>query len=112
MTRLWNLISDNMQAASNQRAKGRKNANGDYTISADLWNVAAGQWADVMDAIREHSGPVIVTARLDSVAVMENGQPTSAKEWKVQAHKTLPFDATVVVELRERGRFLVTGVKS
>ena len=112
MTRLWNLIGDNMQAIANQRAKGRKNANGDFTISADLWNVAAGQWADVMDELRVHQGPVIVTARLDSVAVMENGQPTTQKEWKVQAHKSLVFDASAIIEMRERGQFLITGVKS
>lgn len=112
MTRLWNLIGDNMQAIANQRAKGRKNAAGDYTISADLWNVAADQWKDVMDALREHQGPAIVTARLDSVAVMENGSPTSQKEWKVQAHKSLVFDASAIIEMRERGQFLITGVKS
>ena len=112
MTRLWNLIGDNMQAIANTRARGRKNANGDYTISADLWNVAAGQWQDVMDALRLHQGPVILTARLDSVAVMENGAPTPQKEWKVQAHKSLVFDAAAIVEMRERGQFLITKVKS
>lgn len=112
MTRLWNLIGDNMQAIANRRAKGRRNANGDYTISTDLWNVAANQWQDVMDVIRTHRGPVILTARLDSVTVMENGQPTNQKEWKVQGHKSLPFDVAATVEMRERGQFLLTGVKS
>lgn len=112
MTRLWNLIGDNMQAIANARAKGRKNANGDYTISADLWNTAAAQWADVMNALRTHQGPVILTARLDSVAVMENGAPTTQKEWKVQAHKSLVFDASAIVEMRERGQFLITGLRS
>ena len=101
-----------MQAIANRRAKGRKTASGDYTISTDLWNVAAGQWQDVMDALRMHQGPVVLTARLDSVAVMENGAPTGQKEWKVQAHKTLVFDASVVVEMRERGSFLITGLRS
>jgi hypothetical protein len=112
MTRLWNLIGDNMQEVANKRAKGRRNANGDFTISADLWNTAASQWQDVMDTLRLHQGPVIVTARLDQVAVMENGQPTAAKEWKVQAHKSLVFDAAAIIEMRERGQFLITGVKS
>jgi hypothetical protein len=111
-TRLWNLIGDNMQAVANTRARGRKTASGDYTISTDLWNVAAGQWQDIMDALRLHQGPVIITARLDPVTVMENGQPTTAKEWKVQAHKSLPFDATAIIEMRERGQFLLTGLKS
>lgn len=112
MTRLWNLIGDNMQAIANTRAKGRRNPNGDYTISTDLWNVAASQWQDVMDALRMHQGPVILTARLDPVTVMENGQPTPAKEWKIQGHKSLPFDAAAVIEMRERGKFLLTGIRS
>lgn len=112
MTRLWNLIGDNMQAIANRRAKGRKNAAGDFTISMDLWNVAADQWSTVMDALRAHQGPAILTARLDPVAVMEGGQPTTQKEWKIQGHKSLPFDATAIIEMRERGQFLITGVKS
>jgi hypothetical protein len=112
MSRLWTLIQDNVQAIANKRANGRRNPNGDFTISMDLWNLAADQWNDVMNTLRLHQGPVILTARLDPVAVMENGQPTGAKDWKVQAHKSLVFDAAGVVELRERGQFLVTKLKS
>jgi len=112
MSRLWTLIQDNVQAIANKRAKGRRNPNGDFTISMDLWNLAADQWNDVMNALRLHQGPVVLTARLDPVAVMENGQPTGAKDWKVQAHKSLVFDAAGVVELRERGQFLITKLKS
>jgi hypothetical protein len=111
-TRLWNLITDNAQVAANRRAKGRKNANNDYTISMDLWNMAAQQWKDVMDVLRGHDGPVLITARLDEVAVMEGGQPTTDRTWKVQGHKSLPFDVDWVVEMRERGKFLLTGVRS
>jgi hypothetical protein len=112
MTKLWDLIVDNAQAIANKRAKGNRTASGDYAISPDLWNVAANQWRDVMDAIRRHRGPAILTARLDEVMVMENGQPTKDKKWKVQAHKSLVFDAGVVVEMHERGHALITGTKS
>ena len=113
MTRLWNLLGDNIQAIANGRAKGRRNAGtGDYAISMDLWNVAASQWAAVMDALRQHQGPVLLTARLDEVVVMEEGKPSTERSWKVQAHKSLPFDAAAVVQLRERGAFLLTKVKS
>lgn len=112
MTRLWNLIGDNMQAIANKRANGKRTASGDYSISTDLWNVAASQWQDVMDALRLHQGPVILTARLDPVVVMENGQPTKKKDWKIQGHKSLPFDASAIIEMRERGQFLITGIRS
>jgi hypothetical protein len=113
-TRLWNLIGDNLQAIANKRANGRRTASGDYAISTDLWNVGAGWWQDVMDALRAHQGPVIITARLDEVAVMEGGAPakSGAKQWKVQAHKSLVFDADAVIEMHERGHFLLTGVRS
>lgn len=112
MSRLWNQITDNAQAVANRRAKGRRNPNGDYTISPDLWNVAAGQWKAVMDAVRAHQGPVILTARLEQVMVMENGQPTNEKVWKVLGHKSLPFDVGVLIEMHERGHFLMTKTKS
>lgn len=112
MTRLWNQLTDNAQAVANRRAKGRKNSNGDYTVSADLWNVAAQQWRDVMDAVRAHQGPTLLTARLEQVMVMENNQPTNEKIWKVQGHKSLPFDVGVLVEMHERGHFLMTKAKS
>lgn len=112
MTRLWELIQDNMQAIANRRAKGRRTASGDFAISPDLWNVAKAQWQDVMDTLRLHQGPVVLTARLDEVSIVEDGKPTGAKEWKVQAHKSLVFDATGVVEMRERGKYLLTGLKS
>lgn len=114
MTKLWDLVVDNAQRVANQRRKGKANeASGEYAISPDLWIVAAQQWKDVMDAIRRHRGPSILTARLDEVMVMnDQGQPTKDKKWKVQAHKSLVFDAGVVVEMHERGHALITGTKS
>lgn len=112
-TRAWNLIVDNAQAVANRKAKGRQDPlTGDYSVTPDLWNAAAAQWAGIMNPLLRHQGPVVVTARLDNVMVMRNGQPTNEKEWKIQGHKTLPFDASAVVEMRERGHFLLTGVRS
>ncbi|MEV8023698.1 hypothetical protein [Microbacterium sp. NPDC080220] len=112
-TRAWNLIVDNAQAVANRKAKGRQDPmTGDYSVTPDLWNAAAAQWAGIINPLLRHQGPVVITARLDNVMVMRNGQPTNEKEWKVQGHKTLPFDASAVVEMRERGHFLLTGVRS
>lgn len=112
MTKLWDLCVDNVQAIANRRGNGKRTATGDFAISPDLWNVAKANWDDVMDGVRAHRGPVIVTARLDEVMVMENGQPTKQKTMKVQAHKSLPYDVGVVVELHERGHALITGARS
>jgi hypothetical protein len=112
MTKLWELVVDNSQAVANQRAKGKKTAGGEFAISPDLWNVAAAKWKAVVDAVRELKGPSVLTARLDEVMVMENGQPTKDKTWKVQAHKSLVFDAGVLVEMHRRGHALITGTRS
>jgi hypothetical protein len=114
MTRLWNLITDMAQDAANRRAaaKGRKPADGEADIHMDLWNTAADRWHGVMDAIRAHQGPAIVTARLDEVTVMSGGKPTTEKAMKVQAHKSLPYDVGGIVEMPERGKAFLKGVRT
>lgn len=112
-TRAWNLIVDNAQTVANRKARGKQDPlTGDYSVTPDLWNAAASQWAGIINPLLRHQGPVVLTARLDLVMVMRNGQPTQEKEWKIQSHKSLPFDATAVVEMHERGHYLLTGVKS
>jgi hypothetical protein len=113
MTRLWMLIQENAQATANRRAKTIRNPQtGDFSITADLWNEAASQWSKVITPLLTHQGPVIFTARLDEVAVMENGAPTPQKTWKVQAHKSLPFDVDAEVHMYSRGEFVLNMLKS
>jgi hypothetical protein len=54
-----------------------------------------------LDALRDHKGPVILTARYEQVTVVKNGQPTTDKEWKVRAEKDLVFEVDAVIELKE-----------
>jgi hypothetical protein len=108
MTRLWDLITHNAQAAASKRKGGAEDA----PISMDLWNKAAQQWQHAMDLIRAHNGPVVLTARLDQVTVMKDGKPTTDKVWKIQAHKSLPFDVGAIVEAPERGAYRLTKLKS
>ena len=112
-TRAWNLIVDNAQTVANRKAKGRQDPiTGDYSVTPDLWNAAAAQWAGIINPLLRHQGPVVVTARIDNVMVMRNGVPTQEREWKIQSHKSLPFDASAVIEMHERGHYLLTGVRS
>jgi hypothetical protein len=118
-TRLWNLLSDEAQTSANRRAAakaakfGRPAPDADTTIGMDLWNLAKQRWDHVMDCLRDHQGPSIVTARLDMTAVVdEKGEPTKEKTWKVQAHKSLPFDVGAIVELPAPGDAVLTGVRS
>lgn len=119
MGRLWALLSDAAQATADERAvrkqqqgKGRGPGPDGADVTMDLWNTAKQRWAHVLDALRGHQGPVILTARLEEVTVVENGQPTKAKTWKVVAEKNLPFDVGVIVQMRSFGETYLTGVKS
>lgn len=119
MTRLWELITADVQETANRRArvkaeKYRKPIPAeDVQITMDLWNVAKDRWDDVFDVLRAHNGPVLVTARLEQVTVMDDaGRPTTQKEWKVKANKALPFDVGGIVEMPERGKAYLRGLRS
>jgi hypothetical protein len=117
-TRLWTLLSDMAQVEANRRWKAR-DANKNrplpedgITINMDLWNIAKQRWQHILDLLREHQGPSIITARLDVTTVMDGDKPTKDKTWKVQAEKGLPFDVGCIVELHSRGEAYLTGVRS
>lgn len=111
-TELWDLLSEEAQGTANRRKK--KDADGEAQITMDLWNVAKKRWRRIVDLLRQYDGPVIITARLEQVAVMgpDGKTPTAAKEWKVRAEKNLPFECDVVVKMPEQGRAILTGVRS
>lgn len=110
--RAWNLLSDQAQATALERARRRGKTDTEVPITMDLWNVAKQRWAHILDVLRAHNGPVIVTARLDLVTVMDGEKPTKEKYWKVQAEKNLPFDVGAIVHLRSFGDAWLTGVRS
>lgn len=113
MTRLWDLLKDEAQVLASQRAS-RKGRNGDEAkIDMDLWNRAKERHAAIVSGIREHHGPVLLTARLDVVTVMDDqGRPTKAKDTKVQTEKNLPYEVDGVVEMPERGKATIQGLRS
>lgn len=117
-TRLWDLLCDEQQVVANERAvrKAKKYnrpvPDEDATITMDQWNTAKQRWAHAIDTLRQHQGPSIVTARLESVTIVQDGQPTADKDWKVKAEKSLPFDVGCIVEMPQRGETYLTGVRS
>ena len=112
--RVWNLLSEQAQETANERARRKNRTVGPdgAPITMDLWNTAKQRWNHILDTLRRHHGPVIVTARLDQVTVMDGDKPTSEKQWKVQAEKNLPFEVGAIVQLRSFGEAYLTGVRS
>lgn len=118
-TRLWDLLCDQAQHEANERDRAkarkfnRKPAEDDVQVTMDLWNTAKQRWAHVLDTLRAHQGPSIVTARLESVTVLDGkGQPTTDRTWKVKAEKSLPYDVGCIVEMPRRGETFLAGVRS
>lgn len=118
-SRLWALLSDMAQVEANRRwsrrdnNKGKEIPEGGVQVTMDLWNTAKQRWQVILDLIRSHNGPTIITARLDQTTVVDAaGNPTKDKVWKVQAEKGLPFDVGVIVEMHARDEVYLTGVRS
>lgn len=118
-TRMWDLLCDEQQVEANRRArvKAERNkqpvADQDATITMDQWNTAKQRWAHCIDALRDHTGPSILTARLEEVTVLDDrGNPTKNHTWKVKAEKSLPYDVGAIVEMPQRGKTFLTGVRS
>jgi hypothetical protein len=118
-TRLWDMLGGMAQREMYERlarkAEQQKRPAPDIEQkpSMDLWNVARDRWDHILDALRAHNGPAIITARMELTTVMnEKGEPTKDKAQKVQAQKMLPFDVGAVVEMPAKGETYLTGVRS
>lgn len=114
MTRLWDLLKNDMEEILLGRLRrNRKPIPDDLKLTMDLWNLAGQRWDHIMDTLRSHKGPVLLTSRLNYVTLMDDkGQPTKQKDWKIDSQKSLPFDVTGIVQLRARGDAWITGLKS
>lgn len=118
-TKVWDTISENAQLDANQRAaRNGRGGGGDATIGVDIWNRHKQHWRDIVDTLRLHDGPAIITARYEEVAAMgkdpRSGKtvPTGEKVWKVKAEKGLPYDVDAVVHMPVRGTYTLSKVRS
>lgn len=119
-TRLWDLLSEEAEIRARERAKKAAqkykreyDPDADVTIGPDLWNKATDRWNSIIDLLRNHNGPSLITARLEQVTVMDkDGKPTKDKTAKIKAQKNLPYDVGVIVEIPSRGETYITGARS
>lgn len=118
LTELWDLLADEQQLKANQRvaarAAERKQSapTDDAQITMDLWNVAKKKWRKVIDMLRVYDGPTILLARLEQVAVMKDGKPTTDREWKVRAEKNLVFECDGIVKMYAPQVAKLSGLRS
>jgi hypothetical protein len=119
-TNLWSLLKNLAQSTANARAaaKARKYNKSapadDVQITMDLWNHAASQWFSIVHPLIQWSGIVIFTARGKEVAKLDsNGKPVAGeKDYSIEGHKTLPFDADIIVRTTAPSEAILTGFRS
>ena len=64
--------------------------------------VHSDDWDDLLDTLRTHDGPVILTARADD----------GGEDLKARVQKDLPYDVDVVVQASAHRNFSLRGVRS
>lgn len=118
LTELWDLLADEQQLKANQRMAARAAERKqpapteDAQITMDLWNVAKKKWRKVIDMLRVYDGPTILLTRLEQVAVMKDGKPTTDREWKVRAEKNLVFECDGIVKMYAPQVAKLSGLRS
>ena len=110
-SRIWEAITNRVNATAANR--GKRDRNGELVIGTDLWNKGNQEWSKLLGIIRRWEGPVVLTARMDQVTVMDDrGLPTKDKTEKIKTQKNLPYDVDAIVEMPERGTAILAGVRS
>jgi hypothetical protein len=118
VTELWDMLSDEQQLKANQRAAAKAieqkkpEPTEEAQITMDLWNVAKKKWRRVVDMLRVYDGPVALLARMELATVMQNGKPTTDREWKIRAEKNLPFECDLIVKMYAPQTAKLSGVRS
>lgn len=118
MTAEWEMLKDwaSKRARESKFAQKqlREDPNAEVKPSMNLWNDAGNRHFKLMRQLMSFPGIVIITARGKEVAALDaDGRPIpKAKEYRVEGHKTLPFDATVWVRLSREEPPTVVGCRS
>lgn len=118
MTAEWDLLKDwaanRAKNSKANKAKLARDPHAEVTVSMNLWNDATARHRRLMTMLMTFPGIVIMTARGKEVASLdEGGRPVEgSKEYKVEGHKTLAFDASCWVRLYRDAPAIVVGARS
>lgn len=84
------------------------------TISMDLWNEAGARHRKLMTTLMTFPGIVLLTARGKEVAALDDaGKPIERqRDYRVEGHKTLGYDASCWIRLDRTKPGTVVGVRS
>lgn len=118
MTAEWELLKDwaGQRARSSRKNQEilAKDPNADIPTSMNLWNDATARHRKLMTQLLTFPGIVILTARGKEVAKLDDrGQPIPhAKDYTIEGHKTLAYDATAVIRMSRDTHPMVISARS
>lgn len=118
MTTEWEMLKDWASTRAKEspfaRKKLREDPNAEVKPSMNLWNDAGDRHHTLMRLLMTFPGIVIMTARGKEVAALDDdGRPIpKAKDYRVEGHKTLPYDASVWIRLSREDHPQVMGCRS
>lgn len=120
MTDVWEGLKDwaaeRARGQSKNKAKLAQDPHAEVDVSRNLWNDAGARYRRLMTALLTFPGIVVATARGKEISATDptTGQPyrDGRRDYRVESHKTLPFDATVWVRMFRTERPLVVGCRS
>lgn len=118
MTAEWDQLKDkaNEIAMSSPAARRKleKDPGADVPIPMHAWNTVGEKHGRLMRLLMTFPGVVVMTARAKEVAAIdENGRPKEGvKDYKVEAHKNLGYDASCVIRMSREVPPQVVGMRS
>ncbi|REF00257.1 hypothetical protein [Thermomonospora umbrina] len=118
MTTEWDWLKDwateRAKGSRSNKAKLARDPHAEIKVSTNYWNDANDRHRRLMRLLMTFPGIVVMTARGKEVAVIgDNGQPVEGqKDYRVEAHKTLAFDASCWVRMYRHKPAIVVGARS
>lgn len=120
MTDMWDglkdWVSDRARMSKKNQQKLAQDPAAELDVSRNLWNDAGNRYRRLMTQLLTFPGIVVVTARGKEVSATDptTGQPyrDGRKDYTVQSHKSLPFDATAWLRMSRTRPATVVGIRS
>jgi hypothetical protein len=115
MTDEWEGLKDWTTQRARRRKVNDKRSDEDLVISTDLWNDATARHRRLMTVLLTFPGIVVLTARGKEVVAMgDDGKPKQGapKDYKVEGHKTLAYDASLWLRMSRTAPALIVGARS
>lgn len=118
MTAEWDLLKDwaanRARESDTNKQRLQRDPGAEIKVTMNLWNDATSRHRRLMTMLMTFPGIVVMTARGKEVAALDaGGRPIEgSKEYKVEGHKTLAFDASAWVRLSRDHPPFVVGARS